>query len=150
MSQNGSGTHPAHAAPAGGRTVRALLRLEGLAALAAGLAGFFLLSGDWLLLLVAFLVPDLAMAGYALGPRAGARIYNLAHTHAAPALLAAAAWLWLPAALPLACIWVAHIGFDRALGYGLKYETGFHDTHLGPIGRRRASGSPPAEAGGLI
>lgn len=87
MSQNGSGNHPAHTAPAGGRAVRALLRREGLAALAAGLAGFVLLSGDWLLLLVAFLLPDLAMAGYAFGSRAGARIYNLAHTHAAPALL---------------------------------------------------------------
>jgi hypothetical protein len=30
-------------------------------------------------------------------------------------------------------IWVAHIGFDRLLGYGLKYETGFKDTHLGKV-----------------
>ena len=37
-------------------------------------------------------------------------------------------------------IWIAHVGFDRALGYGLKYASGFGDTHLGRIGRaaRRA------------
>ena len=33
-----------------------------------------------------------------------------------------------------ALIWIAHIGLDRALGYGLKYATGFGDTHLGHIG----------------
>jgi hypothetical protein len=144
---NAFANHTIQAGPVGWPGIRTMLRLEGLAALAAGLAGFFSLSDDWLLLVAMFLLPDLAMAGYALGPRTGARIYNVAHTHAAPALLAAAALLWIPAALPLACIWVAHIGFDRALGYGLKYETSFHDTHLGPIGRRRASGRHPSEAG---
>jgi hypothetical protein len=29
----------------------------------------------------------------------------------------------------------AHIGFDRALGFGLKLPTSFRDTHLGRIGR---------------
>jgi hypothetical protein len=32
-------------------------------------------------------------------------------------------------------IWLAHIGADRGLGYGLKYATAFGDTHLGYIGR---------------
>jgi len=27
-------------------------------------------------------------------------------------------------------IWLVHIGADRLLGYGLKYPTGFKDTHL--------------------
>ena len=36
----------------------------------------------------------------------------------------------------LALIWIAHIGMDRLLGYGLKYPSGFRDTHLGAIGRR--------------
>ena len=30
----------------------------------------------------------------------------------------------------IALIWLAHIGIDRALGYGLKYPTAFKDTHL--------------------
>ena len=38
-------------------------------------------------------------------------------------------------AMHLALIWSAHIGFDRALGYGLKYDTGFSFTHLGRIGK---------------
>ena len=38
--------------------------------------------------------------------------------------------------LSLSLIWVAHIGADRALGYGLKYSSAFQDTHLGRIGRR--------------
>jgi len=39
-----------------------------------------------------------------------------------------------PLTLSIALIWLAHIGIDRALGYGLKYETGFTYTHLGRIG----------------
>ena len=38
--------------------------------------------------------------------------------------------------LSIAMIWLAHIGFDRALGYGLKYATGFGFTHLGRIGKK--------------
>ena len=30
-------------------------------------------------------------------------------------------------------IWIAHIGFDRMLGFGLKYATGFKDTHLSRV-----------------
>ena len=33
-------------------------------------------------------------------------------------------------ATQIALIWLAHIGVDRLLGYGLKYPTGFKDTHL--------------------
>jgi hypothetical protein len=47
----------------------------------------------------------------------------------------ALAW---PLALSIAIIWLAHIGFDRALGYGLKYSDGFGFTHLGRIGRDAA------------
>jgi hypothetical protein len=35
----------------------------------------------------------------------------------------------------LALAWIAHIGLDRALGFGLKYATGFNHSHLGRIGR---------------
>ena len=33
-------------------------------------------------------------------------------------------------------LWLAHVGIDRMLGYGLKQAGGFQDTHLGRIGRR--------------
>jgi hypothetical protein len=53
----------------------------------------------------------------------------------APALLALAGFAAIPALLPVAAVWLAHIGFDRALGYGLKLRAGFGFTHLGRIGR---------------
>ncbi|MCX2805475.1 DUF4260 family protein [Microbulbifer thermotolerans] len=37
----------------------------------------------------------------------------------------------------LGLIWLAHIGFDRLLGYGLKYQRGFGYTHLGLIGKAK-------------
>jgi hypothetical protein len=114
-----------------------LLRLEGAAAVVAGLTGYFALSDSWWLLATAVLAPDLSMIGYAFGPKTGARLYNLVHTYAAPALLAALGLLIAPWLLSLACIWVVHIGFDRALGYGLKLESGFRDTHLGRIGAKQ-------------
>lgn len=97
----------------------------------------YTIFGDgWLLFAVLFLVPDLAMLGYLAGPRIGALAYNLAHTYAAPALVAGAGWLLAEPLLPtLALVWAAHIGFDRMLGYGLKLPTDFRDTHLGRIGR---------------
>ena len=32
--------------------------------------------------------------------------------------------------LSIGLIWIAHIGLDRMLGFGVKYPTGFKDTHL--------------------
>lgn len=111
-----------------------LLRAEGLTASAAALVCYFSLTNSWVLIVTA-LLPDLAMIGYAFGPRIGARAYNAAHTYVAPALLVALALSAGLPLLPVACVWAAHIGIDRALGYGLKHPSGFHITHLGRIGR---------------
>ena len=63
--------------------------------------------------------------------RLGAATYNLVHTDAVPLVLAGAAFLTgNTLLLSLALIWVAHIGMDRAAGFGLKYPTRFKDTHL--------------------
>jgi hypothetical protein len=108
-----------------------LLRLEGAAVLAGSLALYFDEGFGWLALVVLVLAPDLAMIGYAAGPRAGAVAYDVAHTEALPVALGVAGLL-AGASLPvqLALIWLAHIGADRLLGYGLKYPTAFGDTHL--------------------
>ena len=45
-----------------------------------------------------------------------------------------------PLVLSIAMIWLAHIGIDRALGYGLKYASGFGFTHLGRIGKNSDRG----------
>jgi hypothetical protein len=114
---------------------RWLLRLEGAALMLAGIAFYAHLSMGWLLFLVLFLVPDLSMLGYVAGPRAGAAIYNCFHSTLLPfALLAAGALTASSPTIGGAAIWLAHIGFDRLLGYGLKYAAGFSETHLGRIG----------------
>ena len=79
----------------------------------------------------AFPEPDLFMLGYLANVRVGAASYNSAHTLAGPAALLILGWLLpAPQLLPYVLIWLSHIGFDRMLGYGLKYPTQFKDTHL--------------------
>lgn len=118
--------------------VKSLLRLEGLAMLAGAVALYAHGQMDWRLFVVLFLVPDLSFLGYLFGARVGAAAYNSAHAIIGPVVLAAFA-VASDAAMPLAIalIWFAHIGFDRALGYGLKYAEGFGFTHLGRFGRAK-------------
>lgn len=107
------------------------LRLEGAVTLAAGLVGFGMLDGPWWLLLLLALAPDLSMLGYVFGPRWGHRAYNTVHTYVGPLVaLGIAVWFGWTALAWVALVWGAHIGADRMFGYGLKYPTGFHDTHL--------------------
>jgi uncharacterized protein DUF4260 len=73
------------------------------------------------------------MLGYLTGVRVGTIAYNAVHTHLGPMALAAYSFesnRLGPFSLSL--IWIARIGFDRMLGYGLKYPTRFKDTHLSP------------------
>ena len=116
--------------------VRIFLRIEAAGVFAGALALYALAGFSWPLIAVLFLAPDLGMLGYLAGPWVGAAAYNLAHTYAAPFVLAAGGYAFGGGpALALALIWIAHIGFDRMLGFGLKYPTRFGDTHLGPGGR---------------
>jgi Na+-transporting NADH:ubiquinone oxidoreductase subunit NqrB len=115
---------------------RSLLRLEALVALCAAVITYRSLGGTWALFFSAFLAPDLSFVGYLAGAKVGAVAYNAMHSYVGPALLGAAGLFFgAPVALQLALIWVAHVGFDRSLGYGLKSFTGFNDTHLGRIGK---------------
>ena len=117
-------------------SARAILRLEGAAAFAASATLYAHAGFSWPLFALLILAPDLAMLGYVMGPRAGAAAYNVAHTYALALPLALFGFLaGRPLALAVALVWIAHIGFDRALGYGLKYPTRFGDTHLGRTGR---------------
>ncbi|NLY92973.1 MAG: DUF4260 domain-containing protein [Myxococcales bacterium] len=116
---------------------RLLLRLEGALLLLLSAAVYARLGAGWGVFAALFLVPDVSLLAYLAGPRVGAAAYNAAHSLVRPALLAASglavgAPSW---AIPVALIWAAHVGFDRMLGYGLKYATGFSHTHLGGIGR---------------
>ncbi|HXR32456.1 MAG TPA: DUF4260 domain-containing protein [Verrucomicrobiae bacterium] len=110
---------------------RWLLHLEGASILGLALYSYHAAHYRWWLFALLFLSPDLFMLGYLKDAKWGAIAYNLVHTLAGPILLLVIALL-LPGAawIPYALIWLAHIGFDRMLGYGLKYPTYFKDTHL--------------------
>jgi hypothetical protein len=113
---------------------KTLLHLEGAAALFAACVGYHELHGNWLLFAVLFLAPDIFMLGYLLNNKIGAAAYNAVHTYTAPLVLLAILWLTGQIQqLPLVLIWIVHIGMDRMLGYGLKYETAFKDTHLNRV-----------------
>ena len=92
---------------------------------------YWLNGGSWILFVLLLLAPDLSMLGYLAGSRIGAAIYNAFHTYALPVILAAYGLLeGSSLAVSMALIWLAHIGVDRLLGYGLKYASGFKVTHL--------------------
>ena len=111
-----------------------LLQIEGFVALVVACVAYYKLGASWTMFALLFLVPDVAMLGYLLGPKVGARMYNYVHTYLGPCLLGGIGCLadW-KIAFPICLIWIAHIGFDRALGYGLKYENAFSDTHLSRV-----------------
>jgi hypothetical protein len=114
-----------------------LQRVEGLALLVLAVVLFAWSDSSWWWFGLLLLAPDLSMAGYLQNPRVGAAIYNLGHWLLWPALLLAVGIPTGRSALVTAgSIWLAHIGMDRALGYGLKLQDAFTHTHLGLIGRR--------------
>ena len=110
---------------------RALLRVEGAAGVLVALLLYGRTGGSWLVFIALFLVPDASMLGYLAGPRTGAAAYNVIHTYALAALGAGYGVVsGQPVAVSLALILFAHIATDRFLGFGLKYPSGFKETHL--------------------
>lgn len=110
---------------------RTILRIEGLTVLSLSLGGYFTLNGPIWLLIVLALAPDLSMIGYLAGSHIGSWSYNLIHAYTLPLALGALGfWADLHILLLISLIWVGHIGADRFFGYGLKFESGFKDTHL--------------------
>ncbi|HLF68088.1 MAG TPA: DUF4260 domain-containing protein [Gaiellaceae bacterium] len=113
------------------RLPRRLLHLEGLVVLVAAIALYFDTGYGWPALVVLFLAPDLSILGYLGGSRLGALTYDVVHTYVLPVALGAVGLLaGAETATQVALIWLAHIGMDRLLGFGLKYPGGFKDTHL--------------------
>jgi hypothetical protein len=110
---------------------RYLLHLEGASILV--LAIFLYRAGHfpWWMFAALLLVPDLFMLGYLWNARFGSTVYNSVHTLSVPVLLFVASQLFhMDRLAPFILIWIAHIGMDRMLGFGLKYPTQFKDTHL--------------------
>ena len=121
-------------APVLARLPHLLLQLEGLAVGAAAVALYFHEDFGWILFVALILAPDLSFAAYVFGPKVGAVAYDAVHTEIFPIALGTAGVVGdSGVATKVALIWLAHIGVDRLLGYGLKYPTAFTDTHLGRV-----------------
>ncbi len=112
-------------------------RLEGAALLIASTYVYFDSGFSWVYYLLLFFAFDVFIVGYLVNTKIGAASYNFGHSFIAPSFLAVT-YLVTDNKLLLAsaCLWVAHIGFDRALGFGLKFSSGFMHTHLGDIGKK--------------
>jgi hypothetical protein len=105
--------------------------MEALIVLAATIALYSEVSGEWLLFVVLFLTPDLAFIPVLINQELGRHMYNVVHTHSLSVGAAALAYFldW-ESILGLALIWTAHIAMDRIVGYGLKYRIDGKETHL--------------------
>src|ERR1700686_3935944 len=109
-------TENASAEAAGAVTggLRTLLRLEGLALFAGMTLLYAVWDGSWWVYAILFLAPDLSFAAYFAGPRAGAVIYNAAHSYMAPMTLMTTGFAFsAPLVLSIAMIRRSHIGSDR-------------------------------------
>src|ERR1700684_3648290 len=92
----------------------------------------------WYWWLVWILAPDLSMVAYLGGNRVGAIGYNIVH-HKGVAIMLYLVGLFMshPALEYAGMILFGHSSMDRGMGYGLKYFSGFQDTHLGKIGKQK-------------
>jgi uncharacterized protein DUF4260 len=117
-----------------------ILRLEAAAVFAGAVLAYDARGGSWVTFAILFLAPDLSMLGYLAGRRIGAAAYNLGHSYLGSMALGAAGLALHRVGFEwTALIWVAHVGFDRMLGFGLKYPEAFGATHLGFGGKARVS-----------
>lgn len=116
------------------KSVSRMLRLEGVVIFGVAIALYAYAGYGWLAFVLLFFAPDLALIPYAVNRRVGVAVYNAVHTVSVPLLLGVIALLlgW-PVGVQLALIWLAHIGMDRAVGYGLKYSDQLKDTHLSRV-----------------
>lgn len=111
-----------------------LLHLEGAALFLAALTLYAQFNFGWWQFALLLLVPDLAMVGYLHNEQTGSLCYNVAHTYVLPIVLGTVALLLnFALGMQLAIIWLAHIGLDRLLGYGLKYPSSFKSTHFSKV-----------------
>jgi hypothetical protein len=123
---------------------RRWLRLEAAVLLGGSLIAYSATGQPWWLVPATILVPDLLAMGYLGDTRLGARLVNVAHSTVLPAAAVGFGW-WQgrPLVLALGLVWLAHIGADRLLGYGLKYDDNLQHTHLGQLGRPKADHDNP-------
>lgn len=118
--------------------MKTVLKLEYLGLFGLAIFGLRQTGFSWWWLLTLFFAPDISMLGYVVNPKVGAFLYNLFHHFGVAVLLWILGFYFkIPLLGMLGCVVLAHSVFDRMLGYGLKYEDSFQNTHLGKIGKEK-------------
>ena len=108
-----------------------ILHLEGLAVFVFSIYLYWINDFSWLLFFLLLFAPDLSIVGYTINNVFGARLYNLFHTYIISlSVIFLGLFLSNATFLAIGIIWMAHIGMDRLVGFGLKYPTHFKDNHL--------------------
>jgi hypothetical protein len=83
-----------------------------------------------------FLFFDIGMIGYIKNTKLGALTYNISHNLTIPTFLIASGILFdITWVAVFGFCWTFHVAVDRSLGYGLKHQHSFKETHLGKIGK---------------
>ncbi|MEH6656963.1 DUF4260 domain-containing protein [Leeuwenhoekiella marinoflava] len=115
--------------------MKVLLKFEEFGSLLLGIYLFSILDLNWWWFIGLFLAPDVSALGYLAGSKIGAWCYNFLHLKSLGILCYLLGTVFNLIEFQVAGLIIfSHAAFDRLLGYGLKYETGFKDTHLGKIG----------------
>jgi hypothetical protein len=114
--------------------MKTLLTLEEAALFGFSIFLFQQTSFEWWWYPALILVPDIGMIGYLVNSRIGAVTYNLFHHKAVAIAVLCAGFSYAHEWVTLCgIILLGHSAIDRVFGYGLKYNNGFFNTHLGQI-----------------
>ncbi|RDC56435.1 DUF4260 family protein [Pedobacter chinensis] len=117
--------------------MKTLLKLEEIAMFLFCIFLFSKLNFAWWWFPALLLLPDIGMIGYVVNQKVGAFTYNFTHHRLIATIIAFYAITYGYDGWKLiAIILFAHISFDRMLGYGLKYNDHFQNTHLGTIEKK--------------
>jgi len=97
---------------------------------------FTLLHYPWWVYPLLLFIPDISIMGYMINSEAGSYLYNFIHHRGIAVLLyIAGVMLNRPLMALMGLMLFAHSTMDRVFGFGLKHKSGFHDTHMGRIGK---------------
>lgn len=114
------------------------IRLESIIVFGAAVMGYVGAGYDGWLFVALFFTPDLSALGYLAGPRVGAVSYNSLHNFGLPVAGLVLGMTLHSGPLTAYClIWLAHVAFDRSVGFGLMRPTRFGDSNVADIDLRK-------------
>lgn len=111
-----------------------ILRLEGIVLLLATTAAFTKTGQPLWWAGVVILLPDFVLPKRVRDTRIGGLVYDVTHTYPLPSIVMFIAvvtdYEFVLPITAIALLWFAHIGFDRLIGRGEKYDGAFVDKQL--------------------